>query len=396
MGTLDAAPSLGIGWSAEPDIGWGVYGLNLALELARRGDARAVLLRGLVQRGVPAAWRAPLRAVADATRAYEASRAPLDVVLHEVHNGMIAAPGVARGRRNVAVAFLEDTALDESARTRAATYDLVIAGSTWNHDLLRAASIEHVRLVLQGVDPSLFHPAPRRELFPDRFVIFSGGKLEFRKGQDLVVAAFREFQRRHPEALLVVAWHNVWPEGFPDIDRAGHVRGRPAPTETGWAFEPWLVENGLPRDAVLDLGIVKHGEMPQALREADVALFPNRCEGGTNLVAMECMACGVPTILSANTGHLDLVRDGACIPLAAQGPVAPTAGFRGTAGWGESSVEEIVHALERVHAGRAEAARIGAEGARLLAAVGWPRQIARLLEALAPLLEDARRADGRP
>ena len=29
--------------------------------------------------------------------------------------------------------------------------------------------------------------------------------------------------------------------------------------------------------------------------------FSNRAEGGTNLVAMECMAAGVPTIVSNNT-----------------------------------------------------------------------------------------------
>jgi hypothetical protein len=44
--------------------------------------------------------------------------------------------------------------------------------------------------------------------------------------------------------------------------------------------------------------------MPQILREIDVAVVPNRFEGGTNLVAMECMACGMPVILSANTGYL--------------------------------------------------------------------------------------------
>ena len=50
------------------------------------------------------------------------------------------------------------------------------------------------------------------------------------------------------------------------------------------------------------------------LKQADLAVFPNRCEGGTNLVAMEAIACGVPTVLSANSGHLDLLRPG-CLQL---------------------------------------------------------------------------------
>ena len=43
-----------------------------------------------------------------------------------------------------------------------------------------------------------------------RFVVFSGGKLEHRKGQDVAVAAFRDFQKTHPQLrpLLVTAWYH--------------------------------------------------------------------------------------------------------------------------------------------------------------------------------------------
>ena len=36
---------------------------------------------------------------------------------------------------------------------------------------------------------------------------------------------------------------------------------------------------------------------------ADAGLFPNRCEGGTNLVAMEAMASGLPVILSGTSAR---------------------------------------------------------------------------------------------
>jgi glycosyltransferase involved in cell wall biosynthesis len=89
---------------------------------------------------------------------------------------------------------------------------LIIAGSTWNERILRAHGIVATTTVLQGVDASLFHPAPRSGAIPHRFVVFSGGKLEFRKGQDLVLAAFRAFRQRHPEALLLTAWSSPWSE----------------------------------------------------------------------------------------------------------------------------------------------------------------------------------------
>jgi glycosyltransferase involved in cell wall biosynthesis len=108
------------------------------------------------------------------------------------------------------------------------------------------------------------------------------------------------------------------------------------------------------------------------LREMDVALFPNRAEGGTNLVAMECMACGVPTILSANTGHLDLIEDGNCYPLTQQAPVAGQgAGVGPVPGWGESDVEEILDALERAYRDRSDARRRGRKGAEKLQDLTW-------------------------
>jgi glycosyltransferase involved in cell wall biosynthesis len=115
----------------------------------------------------------------------------------------------------------------------------------------------------------------------------------------------------------------------------------------------------------------------------DVAVFTNRSEGGTNLVAMEAMACGVPTILSANTGHLNLIGRDTCFPLERQPPVSVTTpAFRGTMLWGESDPEEVVAQLERAYDDRAEAARRGAEGAKLLAQLPWASQAAELLRQL--------------
>jgi glycosyltransferase involved in cell wall biosynthesis len=209
---------------------------------------------------------------------------------------------------------------------------------------------------------------------------------EYRKGQDLVVAAFRRFRERHPEALLVTAWHNAWPQLISDLDLAGHVSGTPRFNSEGLLVTEWLDANGLPPEAVLDIGRTPNALMGAVVREADVALFPNRCEGGTNLVAMECIAAGVPTIVSANTGHLDLVATGGCIALTRQAPVRPpTRFYKATEGWGESSIDEIVDALEKVYSGRQAASDAAIRGAAVMKDWTWPRQIDRLMQVLAPL-----------
>ena len=106
----------------------------------------------------------------------------------------------------------------------------------------------------------------------------------------------------------MVAWHNHWPRTMCEISTAGHTAGYPACDASGRPdVVGWLAENDVRRDAVLDIGLRSNAEMATLVGDADVALFTNRAEGGTNLVAMECLASGVPTILSANTGHLDLI-----------------------------------------------------------------------------------------
>jgi hypothetical protein len=47
----------------------------------------------------------------------------------------------------------------------------------------------------------------------------AGGKLEFRKAQDVVAAAMRTFLPRHPHARLLLAWHNPWHQHLRTIER---------------------------------------------------------------------------------------------------------------------------------------------------------------------------------
>ncbi len=384
-------------WPIGTGTGWQVFGLNLALELVRDGRVTPLLLEPADPAALhplhrfaltlPLAQQTELRDLL-----HSAGPAGLRTdfpVLRALGNGFQGNDAGLRltSPRNLGVIFFEDTALGPEALARARSHDAIVAGSAWNGAVLRAAGLSAVHVIPQGIDPAVFHPAPRSGLLRDRFVVFSGGKLEYRKGQDLVVAAFREFSSRHRDALLVTAWHNPWPQTMVGIDSAGHVRGLPALDGRGrLALAPWLVANGLRPEAVLDLGALPNQQMAQTIRECDVALFPNRCEGGTNLVAMETMACGVPVILSANTGHLDLLAEsGAAIPLTRQQPVRGRCPlFRGTEGWGESDVAEMVERLEEAYRDRNAIRERGARGAGFLhRAWTWRQRTAEMLEVLA-------------
>jgi glycosyltransferase involved in cell wall biosynthesis len=112
----------------------------------------------------------------------------------------------------------------------------------------------------------------------------------------------------------------------------------------------------------------------------DLAIFPNRCEGGTNLVAMETMACGIPCVLSENTGHMDLTGDDRAFVLRAQRKVE--ADMLATDGWGESDIDELVACMETAYDNRQNALDRGQAGADFMHEWSWPNQIGKLLNSL--------------
>ncbi len=386
---------LAITWQVSDSHGWGIFGLNLVRRLLADGPLPPLLVTPPLLIDAPPGVKdllAPLIAEQQAIAGHlEATGQTMSsnqiTVLHALGNGFQHSPISERfrGGANIGFIFYELGGLDAAARERAHAYDRILAGSSWNRDHARAAGIDNIEFVSQGVDTELFYPAPGARAFGDRFVVFSGGKLELRKGQDLVLAAFKIFHAGHPEALLVSNWHNSWPESAANIAASVHIGSAPKTDRAGdLRLTDWAIDNGVAADAFIDLGIRPHAALPGIMRDADVAVFANRCEGGTNLVAMEAMACGLPCVISANTGHLDIIGDGDCYPLIEQTPVRPAGDAAEM--WRESSVEEIVAHLEAVYSDREEARTRGRRAAENMKQLSWEIQIPRLITALEDLL----------
>ncbi len=283
------------------------------------------------------------------------------------------------GKVNFGYTFFEYP-LGPKAEENAAKFDLIFAGSTWCKDRLAERGIHNVEVLIQGVDHSIFKPGKRGTVCkecsgygyyqldygtaeepvweevncaacqdgvtPDgQFRIFSGGKFEYRKGQDLVIAAFKEFSKTHPEAHLVCSWFNPWPQLFTEISM--HL---------GWKFsyhnadhrwdqksfiESRLDEMGIPSDRFTILPQLSQTDLAREMANTDCGLFPNRCEGGTNLVLMEYIACGRAAVANCWTGHQDICEGIAC-------SIPATVNQRTL--WAESTVDQVVNALSTEHA----------------------------------------------
>jgi glycosyltransferase involved in cell wall biosynthesis len=352
--------------------GWGVCGRYLTKGLALRGETRLVTDQFDVNAVSDEIEYQFLRRLV-----YDGLVAPPDSPVLQAMLGtqMLPSRPTLRGRFTAGYTFFEENILPRVAIDNARRhFDLVVTGSTWCQEVLESHGLRDVRTIIQGIDPAIFFPsAAEKEQFRDRFVVFSGGKLELRKGQDLVIRAFKALQDRHPDVLLVNAWSNPWDFSFNTMRGSPHIRFEPTATDQIERINQVLVDNGVDLSRVRTLPPRPNVTMPEIYRNTDVGLFPNRCEGGTNLVLMEYMACGRPAIASYNTGHRDVVHDENAVLIRNMGQANIVREGEHVAIWDEPNLEETVESLEWAYQNRERLRELGTRAGEDLAKLTWQR-----------------------
>jgi glycosyltransferase involved in cell wall biosynthesis len=363
--------------------GWGVCGKYLTRELAALADVALITepfdLKDIGDELDYALLKSKLLANG------AAAAAPHSPVLQSIANTALAAyrPEL-RGQPTVGYTFFEDNlAIARYVPEARGRYDKVVAGSRWCEQFLRYYGLESVTTILQGVDRTIFHPVESgREYFRDAFVVFSGGKFEFRKGQDLVIRAFKVLQDRHPDVILVNAWHNFWSFSVNTMYASPYIRFQPKGGEFTAMIQRVLSDNGIRLDRVVTLAPRPNPMMARIYRNTDVGLFPNRCEGGTNLVLMEYMACGKPAIASYSSGHKDILTAANSIRIESMKPLTIRGKAEDLALWDDPDLEETVERLEWAYQNRDALPAIGERAAHDMTALTWQAAAARFYEVL--------------
>lgn len=355
--------------------GWGICGTQLSLALARLEPLRLVAPQfdaTVVQDEFDYEALQPLvvdpaqlELIEEEVKASPVLQAATD------HRLLPMAPGV-RGRRNILYTFFEHSILAPENLENARSFDVVVGGSTWCRDVLRAHGLPGAEAIVQGVDRSVFNACGNVKRFhEDAFVVFSGGKFEYRKGQDLVIAAFRVFQQRHEDVMLVNAWFNHWAHSWGTMAASPHIEFVPWAEDHCANVQELLARNGIDLSRVLTLPPKPNHAMARVYRNSDCGLFPNRCEGGTNLALMEYMACGKPAIVSNSTGHRDVASPTTALLLDALARTDVRVGDRKVAEWDEPSVEEILERLEWAYGHREALGEIGRAAGAAMDDYSW-------------------------
>jgi starch synthase len=133
------------------------------------------------------------------------------------------------------------------------------------------------------LDLSLFTPSPERRPISRPLTVISTGSLSLRKGTPYLLDAFRRVLAEVPNARLLltaVVMDNVRP-----------VLARNADLPIDWS-------PGLP-----------HAALAERLRSSDVFVLPSLEDGFARTVS-EALACGIPAVVTPNTGAADFVKPG--------------------------------------------------------------------------------------
>jgi len=345
------------------DYGWGVCGRYLSTELPALLPSQ-VLSDGdplSTQSGLPGAVFGPLEGA----------------TLHPWFQ--------CRGEKNIGYVFLEQE-LQPEAVLEAKKLDLILTGSTWCKERLDAAGITHTSVLIQGIDPKLFAPLPPRK-DDGTFVLYSAGKFELRKGQDLVLKAFSILSKKYPDLRLLNVWENQWPQLLSTMNASPHIRmALHGPT---WRDKISFLckANDIDPTRVMTCPLVPQSRLPALIARTDLGVFPNRCEGGTNLALMEYMACGKPVIASFSSGHRDIIRPENSLPLRTMNPF-PTYGTDGSisARWEEPSIDELVATIDHAYHHRDLLVPIARQAGEDMARLTWHHTAEQATKAIRPLL----------
>ena len=283
-----------------------------------------------------------------------------------------------RGSVNISYSFFENE-LNGNSVKNSRNFDLNLTGSSWCHEKMLNKGIFNSGVLFQGIDPQLFYPGEEKKS-DDLFVIFSGGKFELRKGQDLVLKAFKILSQKYKDIILINAWYNFWPATMVSMNVSKHINFELEGNSWDDVMNNIYAINDIDPKKVFTLSVLPNNKLRDIYLKSDVAVFPNRCEGGTNLVLMEYMATGKPVIASNTSGHKDILTDDNSIRLTNLNDFKLyNENNKIIANWEEADLDEIIAAIEYAYFNRDKMRIKGRNAAKDMKNFTWEKTAKQLL-----------------
>jgi len=164
--------------------------------------------------------------------------------------------------------------------------DCKIAVSEPARDYVNKYFPANYNLIPNGIDLDRFNPevSPIEEFRDGKRNILFVGRLEYRKGLNYLLMAYRRVKREVPDSRLIV------------VGPGTRLRRR---------YEKWVKKVGL-QDVVF-VGYVGYDDLPRYYQTADVFCAPSTGWESFGIILLEAMAVGKPVIASNIDGYASVI-----------------------------------------------------------------------------------------
>lgn len=330
--------------------GWGVCSVNLAKELCKKHKIKYVsdeLIDQFKYNALSHTFFTSIKYLNLEFLKTQKDHPIIQAIQHDLSPYL----GYLSGSKKIAITFADREIPKDLIKKANDHYDHIIAGSEWCRKLLQQQNVNSI-VVHQGIDPLLFNSSRKdKNFFLDDFLIFSGGKFEERKGQDVLIKAYKVIQDRYPDVKLVCSWYNAY---------------------TGKYGKEELEKAGVDLNRVIFIPLLTNNNMVEIYQNTDIGVFPSRCEAGTNLVMMEYMACGKPAIASVKTGQKDLItkRNGLTLQAKSDCLLRDESG-KVISVWEEPDPDHLIELLDWSYNNRDKIENFGTEAAKTMSKKTW-------------------------
>lgn len=202
------------------------------------------------------------------------------------------------GKKRILCSVWETTKLPDEWVKQMNTMDAVWAVSKWGADVFKHSGVDvPIDVVNEGVDPIFTPMAPKVDgLMYDGFTFLTVGKLEKRKGMDLLLQAFcQEFDQKEKVRLVMQVYNpflGLTPEMW-ELYQYKILHDMDVPRDVNVQFMPFVPERKY---------------LPSVYCSCDAFVLPTRGEAW-GLPIIEAMACGLPTITTGFSGLTEYAND---------------------------------------------------------------------------------------
>jgi glycosyltransferase involved in cell wall biosynthesis len=268
------------------------------------------------------------------------------------------------GQPKIGYTMLETDRLPAAWVEQANQMDEVWTPTAWGAEVFRASGITRpVFVVPLGIDPAVYMPAAPRTRLAERTIFVSVFEWGRRKGVDLLLKAYRAAFQASDNVLLILKIDNRVPASNP-LHEIAELLPSPAPP-VGIIYNQRLSPT----------------RMAELYQGADCFVLPTRGEGWC-MPALEAMACGIPAIVTNWSGPTAFltVQNGYPLPIAGLEPTGSSNPYYRDAQWAAPDADALVELLRKVHTGRDEARRRGAQAALDARAWSWERAVKEVIE----------------